>query len=434
MKKYKNILLVLLTIIVVFAGCDEQYKIGEFTADETLMPAARTDGPDTPTGPTIISSCSQVEIEWDTIPRTTDYEILIDETSLVSGLTETKYIHVPEHNNEIEYRIVAHNTNGTSEPLIGTGRMLGTPEVITGLTASDEEFYSQIIVSWDAIEHAIFYRIEVGGEVIADELTETEYIDLDVNQDPKTYSVYAYSTCGETPAAIVTGVIKQGTAPVAPANFTASDGTNAFGVELSWDAVEGVQFYKILLGGVIIADEIVETTYFDNDGTLTPQEYSLVAYNPFGESTAITDMGNSAVNLLANGDFEAAFPGGWNTWGNGAVGSDVIDVYRGDYCGRIAANKGSFMQKNIVLEVGKVYVFKYSYKWDSDVVTNTTVGSYTPTGGTIVSWDLTSTTEWTTESVELTATSDDYKFNFFKNNGLPTALFMDDIMVIEKQQ
>ena len=145
-------------------------------------------------------------------------------------------------------------------------------------------------------------------------------------------------------------------------------------------------------------------------------------------------MGSRPLNLIKNGDFEEAFPGEWNTWGNGAVGSGVIDVYRGDFCGRIHNKKGSFMQQGIVLEAGEVYIFRYTYKWNTDAATNTTVGSYTPSDGTAESWNLKSTTEWTTEEVELTAISTGtYKFNFFKNDGNPSSdLFMDDIAVFKK--
>jgi len=338
-------------------ACNEEYAIGEFEADSSLMPEARTDAPSAPPGLVIVSSCSQVEISWDSIPRTTNYDIYIGETPLVQGLTETKYVYVPDNNDLNDYRIFANNPNGASEYSGGTGRLLGTPSTVSGLTASDEEFQAKIVVNWDVAEHADFYRIEVGGEVIADQLTDTIYTDVDVTQEPKTYDVIAYSTCGEAAPATVTGKIVQGSAPETPANFLASDGTDAFAVEFSWDAVEGVQFYKILVGGEIIADEITETTYMLTEATVEPQEYSIVAYNPFGESAPATDQGNLAFNFSVEAGFEAGEVG----TGYGTLAIEETDVYEGSKAVRIGPG-GSAKEVMLDLEPGKTYAVTYAIK------------------------------------------------------------------------
>ena len=423
MKKIKYIFLVFAAVAMLLQSCEE-------TFEEEI--SSNINPPGAPSGLVITNSCGQIELTWDSIYLASTYEIFLGDQLIVDGLIKPEYVYIPDNLELAEYRIIARNQYGaTVEATTGTGQKLGPPTTVTGFAASDEEYSTKIVLTWDTENTASGYRVIVDGAVIAD-VADPEYTDFDVTIYSKTYSVIAYNSCGDAASAATdAGIITQAPPPVTPANFTATT-DDVFGVVLSWDAVDNVQYYKILLDGQIVADKITETSYVDINGPTTLQEYSLVAYSPFGAASATTAMGGKPDNLIVNGDFEAAV-WAWNAWGNGGagVGSDVTDIFRGDYCGRIAANKGSFMQKNIKLEIGKVYVFKYTYKWAVGAI-GTTVASYTPTGSPLVKWNLLPVTVWTTEEKELTATSDNYKFNFFKSDGTSAILFMDDIRVYEK--
>ncbi len=356
--KNSNLFLVIFTILLLVAGCNEQYLSGEFGMDESLAPGARTDSPQTPSGLTLVSTCSHVEISWDSVPRTSSYSIYIGDALLVDGLTETNYTHIPENNNLNKYKVVAVNHNGESGVLEGEARKLGIPNKVSGLTASDEDFMTQIVLAWNADVLAEFYRIESSGKIVADSLSVTEYIDLDVTQEPKTYAVIAFSICGEAEPATVTGRIMQGSAPETPANFKASDGTDAYKIVFSWDAVKDVQYYKIIAGDAVIADQLTATSYIYYGGTVEPVEYQLIAYNPFGVAPAATDNGNLAYNYYPNGDFETGslIRHGWN----GTIDLETQDVYQGSYAVSISnSTGGGSYNVPMQLEPGKSYKVSY---------------------------------------------------------------------------
>jgi hypothetical protein len=358
MKNNRNIFMILVSTLILLTGCTEKYGTGEFELDEEFLEDYKNEIPTNILGLEVVSGCSQVEIIWDTVPRASSYAIYIGETLLVDGLTDPYYAYVPDHNDLTEYKVFATNLNGTSELASGIGRLKDIPATPTGFTATDEDFLTKIVLTWDTVELAEYYRIEVEGEIMADSLTNLTYTDNSVTKEARVYSLIAYSECGEAAAAVDQGIITQGDPPFAPANFSASDADNPLTVALTWDATEGAQYYKILINGELLIDELpgTDTEFTDHLATSTPQTYSLIAYNPFGESPAATDEGSTIHNLYPNGGFETGQVG--TNWNLPIIITD--DVYQGKYS--LSIGNASKSEK-IDLEPGKSYLSKFACKF-----------------------------------------------------------------------
>jgi hypothetical protein len=209
MKKYKNTLLGLLTILMVFAGCGEQYTIGEFEADEALMPEARTDGPDAPSS--MVASydayCDKVVISWMPTVRTSAYDIYRDGQVLAQNLTDTFYVDTEANTVETEYSVFSKNPNGNSETSVtAIGRRAGDVLAPTNFEATNGAFENKVALSWDAVTFAGRYIISRAGVVLSDAVIGTTFIDdVDAPTEPTEYSVMAVGACNESSAVTTTG-------------------------------------------------------------------------------------------------------------------------------------------------------------------------------------------------------------------------------------
>ncbi|MBS2211295.1 hypothetical protein KEM09_07780 [Carboxylicivirga mesophila] len=205
----KNIFLTLLTATMVFAGCEEQYTIGDFETDVTLTPGPRTDGPIAPAA--IVASyddfCDKVEINWMPTVRTTAYDVYKDGEVLAAGLTDTFYVDTEAMTVDTEYTVYSVNANGDSETSAMTvGRMAATPAAPTNFQATDGAYESKVDLSWDAVDFAQHYIVKRGDVVLSDAVIGTTFSDSDNAPTEATdYSLIAVSVCGESTPVTTTG-------------------------------------------------------------------------------------------------------------------------------------------------------------------------------------------------------------------------------------
>ncbi len=195
--------------MIVVAACTKQYDIGEFNAEGTLMPVARTDVPFAPAS--LIASyddyCDKVELNWTLTARTSTYDVYKDGVLLAENVTDTSYVDTDALNSETEYEVYSKNTNGTSEIASSAlGRMSAVPDPAVNFIATDGEYESKVELSWDAVDFAKHYRVLRDGLVLVEELVGTSYIDdQEVPDEATEYSVIAVGVCGESAAAVETG-------------------------------------------------------------------------------------------------------------------------------------------------------------------------------------------------------------------------------------
>lgn len=209
MQKNKNIFLALLLTVLVMAACNEQYNLGEFDADSSLMPGARTDGPLDPSS--IVASyddyCDKVELSWLPTARTTTYDVYRNGELVAQDIADTSYVDSDALTSDTEYTVYSKNVNGNSEGSKSViGRMSATPLVAENFTATDGEFEAQVILAWDAADFAKHYVVKRGDVVLSDNETGTSFFDdVDAPEEETEYSVVAVGVCGESAEAITTG-------------------------------------------------------------------------------------------------------------------------------------------------------------------------------------------------------------------------------------
>ena len=163
MQKNKNIFLTLLLTVFVVAACNEQYNIGEFDADGSLMPGERTDGPLAPSAITASFDdfCDKVELSWLPTARTTSYDVYKNDELLAQDLTDTSYVDTDAFTVETEYKVVSKNPKGESLTSVSAiGRMSATPPTPENFTATDGEFETQVVLAWDAADFAKHYIVK----------------------------------------------------------------------------------------------------------------------------------------------------------------------------------------------------------------------------------------------------------------------------------
>lgn len=123
---------------------------------------------------------TSISIKWDEVENATGYELEVDRNVVINLGNVTSYIHkniIP--GTQHRYRIRAINDNEASNwsSKIVETTLLDTPENIIG------EFVAGtgINISWDSVEHANGYKIEINGEEIV--IDDTSYFIQDYSDN-----------------------------------------------------------------------------------------------------------------------------------------------------------------------------------------------------------------------------------------------------------
>jgi hypothetical protein len=202
---------------------------------------------------------------------------------IVSGLTTTNY-EDSTASPGVRYYYWVQSVNsygyvGTNSAYDGGYRRLAAP---SGLFASDGEYTNKVLVGWASVDGAASYNVyryngSSGG--IVNNTVGTEYNDVTVVEGVE-YTYYVQATnsiCGSDLSSGETGYVLS-----RPTVFSASDGTYAGKVRLSWGTVHGATAYEIWrstqtltppYGGGSKITEVAGTTYDDTSVTAGTKYY-----------------------------------------------------------------------------------------------------------------------------------------------------------------
>jgi hypothetical protein len=176
----------------------------------------------------------------------------------------------------------------------------GTPSGLVVTSAC-----GQIELSWDSIYLASTYEVYADDQLAAEGITETNYIYVPEadNFDLVELTVKARNANGATEVGTVGSGVQYGPPPT-PVDFEATDGDYK-SVVLSWNMTDIAEFYRIYRGDDLIADNLTEMVYYDNDNTpSSATEYKVVAVRACGESDAAINTGYGNPSLVFVEDFE----------------------------------------------------------------------------------------------------------------------------------
>ena len=318
--------------------------------------------PGAPAAPTGVSasegtSTEGVIVTWSPAASATSYSVWRSDTassatasSLASGLTATSYTDRSAVAGKTYYYWVrATNQGGTSgfSEYASGYRRVAAPAAPTGVSASDGLSSTEIVVSWNAVASATSYSVwraatssSASATQIASGLTATYYSDTSAAAG-KTYYYWVKATnVGGTSgfSSSDTGYLAD---IVGPATVSASDGTYADYVRVSWASSQSAISYEVWRGTVnaySLAAKIAEptsTSYTDSSA----QPGALYHY----WVRAVTSAGKSAFSASDSGYRPLAAPTGVAATTGGANGVTVswaavtgatsYQVGRGDMAG-----------------------------------------------------------------------------------------------------
>jgi len=191
------------------AACVKKYNNGEFVADRSLMPEARTDAPLDPS--VVVASyddyCDKVVISWTPTVRTSSYDVYRNGELLAQDITDTTYVDTEALTTESTYTVFSKNVHGRSDGSVSAiGRMAAIPSAPENFSATDGEYESKVILTWDAANFAKYYILKRDNTVLSDSVVGTSFSDnADAPTEPTEYSIIAVGVCGESDPVTTTG-------------------------------------------------------------------------------------------------------------------------------------------------------------------------------------------------------------------------------------
>lgn len=156
-----------------------------------------------------------------------------------------------------------------------------------------------IEVSWSAARAAATYEVYRGDDLLGT-TTETTYRD---DQAPggteQRYAVVAVDAEGDRSDRVVTAALL---APVdAPDTLTLA--ADATAVIVEWDVVTGAERYELTRDGDLLADDLTEGPYRDEDVGVGDHEYVLTAVDEDGAGSTA----NAAAQIFTQGPWQVAY-------------------------------------------------------------------------------------------------------------------------------
>jgi len=200
MKKSNYIVIVLVASLAFMAGCHEYAIQGEFEAISSFVPDQRADSPKSPDR--LVASyddyCDKIVLSWMPSVRTSTYDLYKNGELLAGDLVDTFYTDLEALPVDSEYWIIAKNVNGESDSAYAIGRMADVPPDVINFSATDGEYETKVVLTWDPADYAKYYEISRGGVLIADSVVGTAYSDTQAPQELTEYSIRAISLCGQS--------------------------------------------------------------------------------------------------------------------------------------------------------------------------------------------------------------------------------------------
>jgi len=196
------------------------------------------------------------------------------------------------------YWVKAKNAYGTSGySLCNAGYRAGTaPTAPTGVSATDGTYAYKVRVTWSSVSGATSYTVyratsSGGTKSTIGSISSTTYDDTSASVGTTYfYWVKASNSYGTSDYSSYNTGSRAGTAPSAPTNVSASDGTYTDRVRVTWSASSGATSYKVYRatssgGTKTTLGSASSTTYDDTSASVgTTYFYWVKASNSYGTS------------------------------------------------------------------------------------------------------------------------------------------------------
>ena len=348
----------------------------------------------TPAQPTGLSASQgtysdKVSLTWNAVTNASSYLIYRDGVQIATSTTNSydDTTGATSYCQSYTYYVESINNFGnisTASSSVTGYKALQTP---TGLTATDSQFLSKIVVTWNAVPAATSYTLYRGitsstgsMSIIASGLTSPSYDDTNTDLTYGTryyYSVKATCALNTTGFSSVdaraSGILDTPTvvipAPNTPTGLTASDGSSTTQVALTWTSVTSTPLtgYKIFRNGTQIGTSTL--TSFSDTPALgavpgTQYTYTVKAYNTYGDSSASSsDTGymklTAPTGLSASrGISESTIALNWNA----SQGATSYKIYRSSdaitYSQIDTTTSTNYNDTNTDLSYDTVYYYK----------------------------------------------------------------------------
>ncbi len=249
----------------------------------------------------------------------------IDETTfyLMNGRSSDEYIKVETSTNDyVNYRLYCDFKDQAKAAKWTVEEVL--PEAPTAPTLSANAISATAIqLSWDAVFSAETYTVYEGTNVIAENITETEFLHDDlIPSTTYNYTVTATNEIGTSEASNTATATTWAPAPeTAPANLQATNVTHN-SVTLTWDVVDGATYYEIYKDAVYL-DQTNTTTYTatglnaETSYSFTVKAGNISGISPVSEALSVTTeqfIGRTVVFELNDYYlyYGTAYYDGWN--------------------------------------------------------------------------------------------------------------------------
>ena len=170
---------------------------------------------------------TEISLVWDAIADADSYSLELDGTTVVNNITDTSYTVIGlTPSMQHSYRIKAVNDVGESEwsSPVSISTLLPIPQNLNFEISGPDTF----TISWDAVNAADSYSLEVDGASVIDNITSTSYTIGNLMPGAHSFRIKAFSTLSES-----NWSSSISTKPAVPTNLTAEYNGNC--VEIYWD-------------------------------------------------------------------------------------------------------------------------------------------------------------------------------------------------------
>ncbi|HBU83915.1 MAG TPA: hypothetical protein DEF35_20080 [Paenibacillus sp.] len=274
---------------VTYKSPNTSYEIAVWAIDHAGTPSeksiviVKTKEKLTPSSPkfSVTTDETSLTVSWDAAERATSYVVLVDRKEVYRG-SDLSYTYTgltPKTRYVVD--IWSENEHGTSGEQRDTVTTKDPDKLPAPKGLKVESTWNTITLSWDPVDGANTYRVQKNNDYLY-EGPNTSYTITGLEPDHP-YSLYVYGL-NKSPSSFtiegepgrIMGVTKK---LPEPNNFVAIP--NSTSVDLSWDAVDQAEKYKVMRGKLIIYEGPL-TTFVDtglNEGET--YNYSVIAMDYF---------------------------------------------------------------------------------------------------------------------------------------------------------
>jgi hypothetical protein len=195
------------------------------------------------------ATSNSITLSWDPYPGATNYDVLVNGVTTISGIQSTLYTHTGLGSNTQHTYMVRANIGtviGVWSVPITKSTLTSVPPTPLNINAAANN--TSIIITWDPAPTATTYQIKVDG-VMSNTFSGTNYVHNGLTPGTlHSYQVRSVNSGGESAWSEEMEVTALANKPIIPANLIAAPGKTQ--VTLSWNGIVG-ESYEVEADGVI---------------------------------------------------------------------------------------------------------------------------------------------------------------------------------------